>query len=455
MRQRKDLPGDGMPTYVELIGQIGELTEALAQAVAEELRLSATEARSQIDELTTELDRMRLLGEEAVSGRQRVERSLETAEKRIEDLVQKLKEARQSATEAATAAREEFQQRLESLESNAAAARQELEQERSIRKRLEKGAAADERRLTELEKALEDKALADKAPENKAPEDKGTVPWTDKKGREGANDETVKLRTALKEALAELKGVRRVRQELEDEVAEAHNMIEALEKALKQSQESPRGGGGASEEEVAKLTEKLHVTQLQLEKEQLAGKNSASACAAAERRVEELEEALRGRPRPGHSLAPADAEGSVHAVKKSASETPLPHELRPAPKPGVLFRPDWDLEGLPCKSAEQVLQAWGSVSNVQLSLEGYPSQYCAAFLVVLKHGKQKQLVILFNLKGSKHTLVCVPSKSPADEAALDKAVGEGQKYLQMSGFELDKIAPPDVSRILGGYFLKA
>lgn len=438
-----------MPTYVELIGQLGELTETLAQAVAEELRLSAAEARARIDELTAELERVRLLGEDAVTGRQELERNLETAEKRIEDLVQKLKEARQSAAEAKTAAQEEFRQRLESLESEAATAREELEQERSIRKRLEKGAAADERRLAELEKALENKT-----PEARTPEDKATVPWTDKKGRENASDETVKLRSALKEALAELKGVRRARQELEEEVAEAHTMIEALEKALKLSQE-PTRGGGAPGEDIARLTEKLHDVQVQLEKEQLAGKKSASARAAAEQRVAELEEALRGRERSGFSPMPTAVKESAPAVKKSAPETPLPHELRPAPRPGALFRPDWDLAGLPCKSAEQVLQAWGSVSNVQLSLEGYPSQYCAAFLVVLKSGKQRQLVILFNLKGSKHTLVCVPSKVPADEAALSKAVDEGQKYLQMSGFELDKIAPSDISRILGGYFLKA
>jgi hypothetical protein len=54
---------------------------------------------------------------------------------------------------------------------------------------------------------------------------------------------------------------------------------------------------------------------------------------------------------------------------------------------------------------------------------------------------------------TKHLLVCVPSKSPTDEATLNKAIGEGLKYLQMSGFELDKIRPADVANQLGNYFL--
>jgi len=101
-----------------------------------------------------------------------------------------------------------------------------------------------------------------------------------------------------------------------------------------------------------------------------------------------------------------------------------------------------------------VVQAWESVYNVQLSLEGYPSQYCSAYLAVLKQGRQKRLYFLFSLKKSKHTLVCVPSQLPGDDAALRKAIAEGQKYLKKSGFELEPIAPDQVASILGGYFLK-
>jgi hypothetical protein len=56
---------------------------------------------------------------------------------------------------------------------------------------------------------------------------------------------------------------------------------------------------------------------------------------------------------------------------------------------------------------------------------------------------------------TKHILVCVPSKPPTDEASLNNTISEGLKYLQMSGFELDKIRPADVANQLGGYFLNA
>ena len=125
--------------------------------------------------------------------------------------------------------------------------------------------------------------------------------------------------------------------------------------------------------------------------------------------------------------------------------------MRPAPKRGALFHPDWDLQSLPCDSAEQILQAWASVSNVQLSLEGYPSQYCSAYLVVIKQGRQKQLYLLFNLKEIKHILVCVPATPPKDEASLGKLIGEGQKYLLMSGFDLEKLSAAEIPERLGHY----
>jgi hypothetical protein len=143
------------------------------------------------------------------------------------------------------------------------------------------------------------------------------------------------------------------------------------------------------------------------------------------------------------------------ASAEPAATRPLPHHVRPAPRKGALFRPDWDMTGLPCRSAEQVVQAWESVYNVQLSLEGYPSQYCAAFLVVVEQAGRRQLYLLFNLKQSRHLLVCVPGQAPADAAALLKLIGEGKKYLKKSGFELEELAAAEVPDTLGGYFARA
>ncbi|MCM2264732.1 MAG: hypothetical protein NDI73_06005 [Desulfuromonadales bacterium] len=419
-----------MASGEEISRQIGALAEELGHALAG--------AQDRIEALTAELVEARAGGADILAAKQ-VE--LETAEKRIESLVQKLKEARQEAADARDEVRKELQQQLETLEKAAANARDEFEQERSIRKRLEKGAATDERRLNELEKALaEGKPGGDSS---------GT-------GKDAGGAEFAKLQAALNEALAAIKEERQAKVGLEDELGEAHKLIEALEKALKDSREHSRGSGREVTEEdgrrVQALAEKLASAEAQLEEERCEGRKYAKACADAEKRLAELEQALSaGSETRGQ---PGLYGGGTAAASKLSTEKPLPHELRPSPKPGTLFRPDWELAALPCKSADQVLQAWGSAFNVQLSLEGYPAQYCTAFLVVLKQGKQKQLYMVFNLKSNKHVLVCVPSKPPGDEAALNKLIGEGQKYLQMSGFELEKIPQVDMTRVLEGYFLQ-
>ncbi|MHB8708034.1 MAG: hypothetical protein ACYC9I_04105 [Desulfuromonadales bacterium] len=428
-----------MLTYEQIVKQIGASVEELGRAVEEELRSCKAEMQSRIDELTAELETTRTAGDEALGAKQGLEQELEIDRKRIETLVQKLKEARQEAAEARDEVQRELQQRLEQLENAAEGAREELDQERSIRKRLEKGAATDEKRLNELEKAL---AEGGGAPAGA--------------GKEVAAVEIDKLRAALNDALTAAKAERTAREGLEDQLGEAHKLIEALEKAVKSSRElSPGTSRGAAEEDgrrLQELAEKLASVQAQLEEEQRDGRKYARAQAEAQRRIAELEQALDEGGRAGGPSG--SSRGGGASATRQSTEKPLPHELRPPPRPGTLFRPDWDLQALPCKSADQVLQAWGSVSNVQLSLEGYPSQYCTAFLVVLKFGRQKQLFVLFNLKESKHKLVCVPGTPPGDEAGLNKLIGEGQKYLQMSGFELEKIPPDDMGRVLGGYFLQ-
>ncbi|MDH3999301.1 MAG: hypothetical protein OET90_10740, partial [Desulfuromonadales bacterium] len=146
--------------------------------------------------------------------------------------------------------------------------------------------------------------------------------------------------------------------------------------------------------------------------------------------------------------APTEAPTPAPAKKKA-----LPHELRPAPKKGALFHPDWDLTGLPCKSSGQVIKVWETVYNVQISLEGYAAQYCMAFLVLLQCGKKKNLYLLYRLKQDKHTLVCVPAQPPKDEKALKNKVEEVMSFLRMSGFEMEELSKEHIDGALGSYFI--
>ena len=147
-----------------------------------------------------------------------------------------------------------------------------------------------------------------------------------------------------------------------------------------------------------------------------------------------------------HGAEPADS-------KEVRKKKPWPHELRPAPNKNAFFHPDWDLEGLPCDSEDQVVRAWETVFNVQITLEGYPSQYCMAFLVVLRVKKTKKLFMLFRLKQNKHTLVCVPAATPNNEERLQKAIDVGLSFLKKSGFDMEEMPEEYISSSLGGYFL--
>lgn len=412
----------------EIVRQLAALAEELGRELDAALASSGAEARARQEELAAELEQLRAEKDDALSARQEAERELDLSEKRIESLVLKLKDARQAAIEAGEEAQRTMRRQLEALQSECDEARSELEGERSIRKRLEKGAAADEKRLSDLEKAL---ASGEGAA-----------------GKGGDSAELRKLQAELSAASETIDKERRTRKELEGDVAAASKRVAALELTLKKAEsavEAGAGGDSAAQEQLEELTERLKSLEAELSAEQQLCRRYAKDCAEAQRRVAEMESSGGG----GGS-APLAAESPLPAAKP-AGDKPLPHELRPAPKPGALFRPEWDLQALPCDSAEQILQAWASVSNVQLSLEGYPSQYCSAYLTVIKQGRQKQLYLLFNLKGIKHILVCVPTTAPKDEASLGKLVAEGQKYLLMSGFDLEKLPVADIPKRLGYY----
>lgn len=416
-----------MASVKEIVGQIEVLAAELGRVIDGELAAGGAAARAKIDALTAELDTLRNEREEALAARKGVESELDLAEKRIDALVLKLKDARQAAAEAGEEAQRALRRQLEAMQSECDDTRTELERERSVRKRLEKGAAADEKRLGELEKTLAARKEAAKA------------------GADSA--ELGRLQATLAEVRAETDRERQLRARAETGLAEAEQKVAALEQALqKAGSASPVAAGSGGQAQVAALEEKLRQVEAELAAEQQLCRRYARDCASAQKRIDELQSAEI----QAVSLPPSG--DSAPVAVKPVAEKQLPHELRPAPKPGVLFRPDWDLHSLPCPSAEQILHVWASVSNVQLSLEGYPSQYCSAYLVVLKQGKQKQLYMLFNLKGLKHVLVCVPSSPPKDEATLAKLVGEGQKYLQMSGFDLEKLAVADIPKRLERYF---
>jgi hypothetical protein len=232
------------------------------------------------------------------------------------------------------------------------------------------------------------------------------------------------------------------------------------------SQERDRAAGETASLQAALDREKAHFDelkeQLQAVERLLAGertsqKELAGALAETEKRLADIEKHAVGASTasPSKGTPASTVETGSKAAGRGKSSKPLPHELRPAPKKGALFNPDWDLAGLPCGTAEQVCAAWGSAFNVQISPEGYPFQYCTVFLVVLDEGAEKRLYLLYHLKKNKHTLVTVPARTPEDETSLQETISEGLKFLKRSGFDMEEIAADRLAGTLGKYFLEA
>ena len=238
-------------------------------------------------------------------------------------------------------------------------------------------------------------------------------------------------------------------------------IIDSLEKMVREteassSEKSKQEASTAQDEaRVQKLEERLQSLEDQLEGEILVKKTLAKELAAVEKKLAEQQDMLDEASTVEKGQGVVETASPVESEKATKASKPLPHEVRPAPKKGAFFRPDWDLQGLPCSTTGQVFKAWETVFNVQMAIEGYPSQYCMAFMVVLKKAKQKKLYLLYRLKQNKHTLICVPAKSPKDEASLKKAIKEGLDFLRKSGFEMDEMSAEHVESTLGAYCLES
>ncbi len=447
VRQREKLDRE----LVTCRERLGECESRLASGAEQAATHSELEQRCQAEvaraaALDVELSGVRERMSSLLTTRDDLLEELKDARGRIETLVQERDASGKQAS--ALAASEKrvaaMDKRAAGLEKALAKMTDERDYERDQGKKLQATGKKLQKELTALQKRVDTQ-------ENHLVEARQALVEARAADAVIVADDEVHAEAPLQNELAGMQAVleaeREERTRLEEQLDGAHRMLASLEQALKAAKGArPDAAAGAVDDSgrVQELTAQLRALEALREREELDNRKAAKVHADAEKRIAELELALQDRQ---SQPAPAPVVGSSPAAKT------LPHELRPAPKPGALLRPDWDLHGLPCRSAEQVLQAWESLSNVQLSLEGYPSQYCAAFLVVLKQDRHKRLYCLFSLKKDKHILVCVPSQLPGDDAALRKAIDEVLKYLRKSGFELEPIAAKNVAATLGSHFL--
>ena len=445
----------------ELEGQLTLVSDELVteRHKQEQFVTDVKQAHTQIAELEDSLqntEQMLAASYDQLAQEQSLSRQLETSFRDAEGRIRQLEEevqgfeeeievlAEQNARiDEADKTTEELQSQLAKLQSEMRDLRQEHQQECTLRERLEKTATEDQRQIRELEEDLQEARKQASA---------ATAEVTVSEQTESLKDELDDLKHRLREEQAG-------KENIERELAEAHKIIDSLEQMVRETEQAASMEKAERPEdspEFLALSAEITLLKEQIAQETAKREELAEEIAAAEKKLADRDSSAGKRSLSENVPAAVDSETAEATgdSKPARSSKPLPHELRPAPDKNALFHPDWDLEGLPCQSAEQVVRAWETVFNVQISLEGYPAQYCMAFLVVLRIDNKKKLFMVYRLKQSKHTLVCVPATPPANETELKKAIDEGLTFLQRSGFQMEKMPEEYISSSLGSYFLK-
>ncbi len=412
--------------------RITQLEDELESAMTESSTLTEVEESYKL--LQEELQQVRESLAEAQEGKGLLADKLSTAEEKIQQLQADLETSEDISRSQSSDHDEEKEAELASL-------REDLERETSVRKRLERGASEDDKRIKELEESLEQARQA--MPEH---------------AEDNASEQVESLKSELHELKRKQLEEQGAREELEHELEQAHKMVDSLEKMVRETAQSSEKDDAAVaeyEKKIVKLETKNEMLTEQLEQER-ARQDQLAQIAAQKPAMTDAEEGQNIK-RPLRKMVSQPIDPNIESVqpRKAAKQAkPLPHELRPPPKKSDFFRPDWDLQGLPCQSVDQVVRAWETVFNVQIALDGYPSQFCMAFLVVLKVGKVKKLYMVFRLKQSKYTLVKVPTDVPKNEDDLKKAINEGLRFLKSSGFEMDEMPKEYIENTLGSLFLE-
>lgn len=414
--KKASLCDEAVKAYEDVQAQLAETEQTLQDKI--QLIGSLEEKLSAAVELSESLRKNRLEAEQSVDAK---------ANERLIILTEQNKQ---------------FARELETL-------RDTYDQECAIHKQLARDAAGDVRRIRELESALASAI------------DNVSVPAVGGQDPSELTLEIANLKNELKEQSQRFQTEQRSRKELEDEVGEAHKIIDSLEKMIVENENATKErlaydmSGTGENKAVQELLTQLKTVEGQLEQERIERKRLAEAVVVSEKTIAEQEKRLVKHQSDQVEMKIREAASAKTVVQeKVKASKPLPHELRPAPKKGSLFRPDWDLEGLPCRTSGQIPRAWEALFNVQISLEGYPSQYCMAFLVVLQLDQEEKVYMLYRLKQDKHTLVCVPTKIPKNDNALENVIQEGLRFLKLSGFEMELMSAENIDGTLTTYFLE-
>jgi hypothetical protein len=198
----------------------------------------------------------------------------------------------------------------------------------------------------------------------------------------------------------------------------------------------------------AEMAEMAHKAAARAENERREGERLQGEKERVDRRLQEHAVV----PRQGEAVRAAtgrrrDALPSLGGLFGSAGKAPEPSPVvAPPPKTpsrtavsGAFFQVDWDLAEIAYDTADNVLEVQQSVNMTQLSLEGFPNQYCTAYIVALQKGTGRQVHVAFRLATSDRVLVYSPPSPPHDQKSYDRAMQEADRFLRVTGIETESL----------------
>ena len=103
------------------------------------------------------------------------------------------------------------------------------------------------------------------------------------------------------------------------------------------------------------------------------------------------------------------------------------------------FSVDHSLTCIEFADEEEVGPLHQSLNSVHLTLEGFPSQNCAAYLCAVQRHTGSEVYFALHLKQTGSVLVYVPNKQPASSEECAQVLHEGIAFAETVGFIMDQV----------------
>jgi hypothetical protein len=440
-----------------------ELAKTVARLTAQaEKDRDASEKRAA--ELEAEVAKKLEEAEVERAGRERMTRDRESAEKRVADLEKMLFQVRQEV-EGEKDRGKALAQEKKSLRKQVLELEKALSEARSEKETQNQDAGAlslAEERITRLEHALceardvaeaerferellvREKAAGERRIKELEQERAGGAGVFESSGGDFENPELEKRLADVERDADRLRNQleteRTERQRLEAERIVYEKRLSEMEEALLQNGEIGAGDGQGPSESVAAVDERVAGLQRALQRAEerteflrLEVDRLAAAKLSAEK--------LLAKRAPAPQKESADPRRAETPALPGRGYTGSPPQIvrRPPPR-GAFFHIDWELDCIEYASPEEIIEVHESMNMTQLSLEGYHSQHCSAWIVAVKKRETRQVFVAFGLSESGRNLIYSPAKPIRNNEDYQKALREAVKFLEVVGYIPEKMA---------------